>query len=568
MDKLDHLNEMKKRLQALREKRVQEISPQAVNVPVIDDQLVDHLLENINKNDEKIVVEIGMQTDEPIELTDEIIVKEMTTYDKSVQTDVIEENEKNVEISIPISKPEIEANDEIIKDAIIDTTVCRTEPVLINTKDISIKNETFSLVEALFMKQSLIEHTNRNINDKFTLSHELKFRDYNGIMRFISIDYYKGFILAIIQYELTLMKNSMCYIFKFDTGEVVDILEFQSQSILKGEFIRNDESMILSVILTSYSGKIVMYELRATKYPHNQKPIVERNLISKNYHFYPVFSLWQYHSKELKCLIASTNGVICEASLLNLALCDDTNGINKIKIVPMTKSDLILSDTHKNIYNEFENHLLKLSSYDELAIMCMTTVQEDPGYLYLGCEDGGIYKVIPNKTENGIIKVSIDNNGFIPITPNNHNDEYDSNYKDIQDPVFHFGPVLGLASMKGGLMVSYGMDWLCIIWDVRNNTKLFTIELDNPVISCEWIEKNDKLFLGILIGTEFQIYEISVLFKYDIVGIAKWESGKDPLKVLSIFGDSFTTFKFVTENEKMFVVLNKGESLYIYELYI
>ncbi|AET39050.1 dynein intermediate chain Ecym_3583 [Eremothecium cymbalariae DBVPG len=630
-DRLQHLDEMKKKLKQLRERRpllASSFSP-ATSLGTgeskkIDNGFVSHLLKGIDKIPKNqshqgtglehgSSISVSVQTDEMIEhevsevLVDNEVQKiDVITYEKAVQTDMIDtDDEGDQKLKSEVSM--IEESAESVGHSIGEVTSSigseyeelgtKLKPLIVTSQNISLETTTFALLEVLENKENLTNRNQLQENEYFAYSHEfnLEFvQDTSPIC--VSVDYHQGFILVLTQLESNIRQYNtltVCNVINFETGEIVDTVQFQGQTLIKGEFIVVKDSKILTMLLTSYNGKTILYELRAVAAKAGGKtksiPKIERNVISRNYHNWPIYAVWQHHVRESKVLTASTDGTIRELNLIDLKPVLDPTSWNGVKVVPFSRSELILKEQYGN--SKYLSQLTKLSMYDEVTIKAICTFHNDPSSIYAGCEDGGIYKIVIEKGEGKRnIKLSLDNNGFIPVAQS----ETDSNYSpkerdengdkedDIalnQEPLFHLGSVTALfpCSNFSGLMLSCGMDWKCILWDVPNNQRIFTIELDSPVICCDiFTLPHDKgqSYLALLTALEFHIYEINLSSTHTHLGNTLWSLNIAPKRIFSISATKtrhqlsmFTHFKLVHQQEQCYVILGgDGPTLECYRI--
>ncbi|AMD20942.1 HEL339Cp [Eremothecium sinecaudum] len=623
-DRLQQLDAMKRKLQELRERRPIVVS--AISSPVSmdtkkritsNDDFVSHLLNNIQtpKNSQDTgsvdLISVGVQTDNMVEgeeiketLEQHGITNTTTiTYEKAVQTDDIELVPLYAEtIDRSPEPPKSSAEDAIkleeeeeLASVVNEIEYRKLKPLVITSQNISLETTTFALIEALENKRSLINAHQMEGNTFSIFSHELQLDIIQGMNPLCaSIDFYQGFVLVLVHWESKVQHyntQTACYVVSFETGEIVDTVHFQGQTLIRGEFVRVKDSKILTMLLTSYNGKTILYELRTVASKSSGKtsgpPKLERNVISRNYHNWPVYAMWQYHVRDSKVLSASTDGTIHELNLIDLKPVTDPTSWNAVKVIPWSRSELILKEPTGNL--KFIEQLSRLSLYDEVTIKAICTFHNDPSSIYLGCEDGGIYKIVTEKGEGPRnIKVALDNNGFIPIAASDNegyvsaNQDNDSEFdEDLeQGPLFHVGPITALFPCKDlqGLMVSCSMDWKCVLWDVPNNIKLLTVELESAVISGElatFSAESGVHHLALLTAFEFHIYELNLTSTHTYLGSIKWSVPSAPKLVLSIpvtqskHGyNMFSYFKLVQQHESWYAILGgEGSKLECYRIF-
>lgn len=427
---------------------------------------------------------------------------------------------------------------------------------------------SFSLLEALDKSRlSLTENELKNLQH-FQTSHVLEPAAlFAGDAKCVWIDHYSELVLSVVQYRdnnsLEGSINSVVTIFKFNTAEIIDSAEFREQALLRGEFIRKKGSKIVSVLLTSYNGKTILYEMRASPSQDGSLEI-ERNVISRNYHHFPAFAVWQYHTGEPRVLVGSTDGTISEIDVLRMELYHDRTSSersSRFKVMPVPPSALVMQDEASQdiIRTDFRSQLERLSRYDEVSITSIVTMPQDPDVLYIGCEDGGIYKIKTQDLNDKTITIDINNNDFIP--------KMDSNlpWTDAQpeSSIFHSLPVTGLYNCRNApnLLLSSSMDWDCIIWDVAHAKRLTQIELEYPVINCEWISYESSYYIFVLTAAALSVFDPRILADYSSMDTVTWSASKTPVEIFSIPADHcegykyLTSFKVLEEKGRFFVIL-------------
>ena len=284
-------------------------------------------------------------------------------------------------------------------------------------------------------------------------------------------DSYQGMVVSIAQLESKYVKSSLVQVSHIRSGHVIDSVLFQGQRLVRAKFISTPNSKITTILLTCYNGRAILYELRSVAYKSTFK--IERNIIYKNFHHYPVFAILNENLGDHSVLLASTSGQIKLLSTLDLTLKQENN----VKILPLSRTDLNYSGKSLTLEDKFNEHLLLTSLYDELSILCVLIVSSDMTSLYVGCEDGFIYKLgpLPLKPDNnGTLKIDLRNNGFIPT----------QKFNSESDSIFHSGPVTGMRPCTGfeGIFFSYSIDGSCNFWDTIEMKKLGTIDCGMSII--------------------------------------------------------------------------------------
>ncbi|CUS21668.1 LAQU0S03e07932g1_1 [Lachancea quebecensis] len=588
MDRLQQLEEKKRKLQELRERRRHA---QAPNTSSSSDGLVKHLLRTTT-NVPKVITEtvsVGTQTEnfEDAEVPNHAseAFPGLITYEKGIQTEAVEFKEEEVcEESQDVSVADVLAEEEASKSprspgspeehmeaAAKPRAVV---PYVVENQALTIGTRSFSLLEALDQDRLSLTQKELDNMQHFHVTHSLgPALLLAGGAKCVWVDYYAELSLAVLQHadeNAPQSTNSVVAVYKLNTAELVDAVEFRGQALLRGEFLRRKGSKVMSVLLTSYNGKTILYEMRAAAGADGSLA-VERNITTRNYHHYPALALWQYHTTEPRVLVGSTDGTVSELDVLTMEPYRDptSSGFSShFKVAPLPPSALIDegdASEETKIQSLFKPQLERLSRYDEVAVTSIVTMPQDPGMLYLGCEDGGIYKVNTHGLESRSVPVDVQNNGFVPgaqapVPMKAHTDHYETS-------LFHSLPVTGLYICRSApnLLLSSSMDWECAVWDVVNCKRVTRIELDHPVVSCEWVNYEERHYVFVLTPAALQVYDLRLLPEFSSTGEVAWSAPKRPVELFSIGVENcegfsfFASFKTLQERNRFFVVLG-GDS--------
>ncbi|CAR26299.1 hypothetical protein ZYGR_0H01080 [Zygosaccharomyces rouxii] len=505
MDKLQELEEKKRQLRELRERRqnhggiISNLLQQSVQSPVM--------------------VSASVQTDEvgTIKSEPQTVHREVITYDKSIQVDLPQESAAEQD-SIAINVPETidestqeddkEADDQPKNESVLQPQLKYLEPLVVEDQSNTVHDKSFSIFEIL--QESHGSHTfdggsaQPNTGDPF--EHVVEWDSTltcpeGGRLICVSLDHYKDLIVALFRSEPVAKFNKMAAtwshvrVFKWDTGQMVDSIDFRGQTLLWAKFLRrNTSSNVVPILITTYTGKTILCELRCVGNTQNKR--MERNLIIKNYHAHPIYAFDEYKNvaqgKE-RFLVASSNGIINELSPWNLSPYKDatsnTQQLWETVVEPPKASeiynlnhddddddsieDMVKEDLHQQC---FTDHLLRVSLYDELAITSLAICPSNQEQIYVGTEDGGIYKLeLSNLTTKNSLVIHQSNHGFIPNT---------------MAPAFHSSHVVSLHFDQNELLLSASLDWTCCLWDPKNNCKLGQFDVGTPIISTEWLDGN------------------------------------------------------------------------------
>lgn len=512
MDKLQELEEKKRQLRELRERRQNHGG------------IVSSLLQQSAQN--SIMVTTSVQTDEvgTVEKEPEPVHREVITYDKSIQVDVgrelaVEDDSFAADFAeitdVSMMEDDRQADDELQNESILQPQLKTLEPLVVEDQSNTVNDKTFSILEAFQAPHSPKAldggSSQTSIGDPF--EHIFKYDSAlaiseRGRLICVSLDYYQELVVAIFRSEPLAKFNKLeptwshVRIFKWDTGHLIDSIDFRGQTLLWAKFLRrNMSSNVVPILITTYTGKTILYELRCVGNMNDKR--LERNLIIKNYHAQPIYAFDEYtnvaQGKE-RFLVASTNGIINELSPWNLSSYKDaTSNTEPLwgTVTEPPKASEIYNPNHdsndeddnniEDTANEksrqqcFTDHLLRVCLYDELAITSLAICPSNQEQIYVGTEDGGIYKLeLSSLTSNNVLLINKSNYGFTP---------------NAIAPAFHSSHVVSLAFNQNELLLSASLDWKCCLWDPKNNRKLAQFDAGGPIISAEWLDSNNCAIL-------------------------------------------------------------------------
>lgn len=505
MDKLQELEEKKRQLKELRERRRNHGG------------LVNYLLQSAQTSN-NAMISTSVQTD-AVESTEYQFTpnnlseppKEVVTYEKAIQVDLSETlreltSTPTTQVPTPLEKP-LEAIEEsrIQPEASPPHVLTELEPLLVEGQQNSIHNKSFSILEVL--KKSNCASFVTGKKEGFQFEHAATwdsklFPHEHSQLICVSLDYHDELMVAVFQslplqkFATTAITWSHVNVFRWGTNQVVDSIEFRGQTVLGARFLRRRaKSNVISILLTTYTGKTILHELKCMG--SDQYKRMERNLIVKNYHAHPIYAFDEFDDVPLgkeRFLVASTNGVINELSSLDLSVYRDatsnTQSISQVMVEPPRASEICElgqsdDENEKDAKDDtkqqcFTDHLLKVALSGELAITSLAISRSNQDMLYLGTEDGGIYRVLLTEMDHHKIKVSKVNHGFLPCE---------------SPPAFHSSHVVALTYNTQDLLLSASLDWTCCLWDPKNNCKLSSIDVGTPIIAIQWVQENTSIIL-------------------------------------------------------------------------
>lgn len=350
----------------------------------------------------------------------------------------------------------------------------------------------------------------------------------------------------------TVIPKSFVYIIDTFTDKIIDKLEFLGQIITKNKILRNNVEThnIISMILLTQRGKIILYELK--KNVQEDGISWDRNILIKNYHLSCDYlnAIWE---TKFKLVVGDSKGYISILNSLDLSYditmfiknkkdSDDNNNnkfgnetsllSSKIKVIPPSNSLLyttISEEVSKETQLFIDKYLSKLVIFNELNITNIVGSPFNNEYIFLGSEDGGIYKVFLNVTDdkevlkmgkNNKVMIDIRNHGFLPKIPN---ERFISTETNLHEKIlFHNGYVTSLSMDAQGLLLSSSIDWTIKLWDTKDNQILDSINLQKPVLSVEWIDinnnNNNKEMKKNLLNEKYLCYAMT----WDTIYIIQW----------------------------------------------
>lgn len=356
----------------------------------------------------------------------------------------------------------------------------------------------------------------------------------------------------------TVVPKSFIYVIDTFTDKIIDKLEFLGKIITKNRILRNDMEMhdIISMILLTERGKIILYELK--KNVQQGDISWNRNILIKNYHLSCDYlnTIWE---TKFKLVVGDSRGYMSILNSLDLSYDitmfvkyeKDNNSDNnnnkfrnktdlllpsRIKVVPPSNSILYNTISEKvssEIQLFIDKYLSKLVIFNELNITSIVGSPFNSECVFLGTEDGGIYKIFLDvSSENWVLKkdkndgkndnkimIDTENHGFLPKISNEWLLSMETNLHE--KILFHNSYVTSLSIDTQGLLLSSSIDWTIKLWDTKDNQILDSINLQKPVLSVEWIaigkNKNKEMKCNLLNG-KYLCYAMT----WDTIYIIQW----------------------------------------------
>ncbi|CCF59162.1 hypothetical protein KAFR_0G01280 [Kazachstania africana CBS 2517] len=472
MDRLKELEAKRRQLDELRAKRKQ----------------YDLLGQNSPTSREPKTIEminVSIQTDNIGADTNEAVAapqKDVITYDKAIQTvdfesmavsvpendnegegqedeNIIEEEEKMI--------PDEESNQSASFKGLMPLTIeGEANSILIKPLNIEKVHVSKSNVSGSIRKLTKIENDEISEVDAYCMT-----IDHNTTNN-------SSLLVYQIRGNVRTVNKSIVLVVDED-GNVIDKIEFLGQLVSFGYFLKfNITGNYMSMILVTLRGKTILYELYV-----NENGEWTRNLIIRNYFNSMV---WGFHESEYRLIFGDIDGRLKILNSMDLSIYKDVTNLNYSNGIDSAVISVGKTRSENAIFNEQLKRSELLDFGLNVMCICLSPFNED--CLFIGCEDGGIYKVLLNDiTSDNHLYVSNDNNGFLPPYEGGVEDE------DNDGVLFHSGPVTTLSMKDNGLMISSGMDWRVKLWDTQTNLKLDEIDVGDPVIKSDWIKVPNKL---------------------------------------------------------------------------
>lgn len=352
--------------------------------------------------------------------------------------------------------------------------------------------------------------------------------------------------------------KSFVYVIDTYTDNIIDKVEFLGQTITNNKILRNniETHNIISMVLLCKRGKIVLYELKKNVQQNDIR--WDRNIVIKNYHLSCDYlkSIWE---TKFKLIIGDSNGYISILNSLDLSYDtsmfirydqdkDNNNKkfgneikvpISKIQVIPPSNS-ILYTITSEELSKEnqlfIDEYLSNLVLFNEINITSIVGSPFNNECVFLGTENGGIYKIYLNisnnknlleKENNNKLVIDIQNNCFLPKV---NDEELSSREINLHEKtLFHNGNVTSLSMNQQGLLLSCSIDWAIKLWDIKDNQLLDSINLQRPILSVNWIDisntptNNNIKIKDSLLNERYLCYAMT----WDTIYIIQWFILKD-----------------------------------------
>lgn len=565
MDLLKELEAKKERLRVLRERRKQTQLDYGIE-PTSNDA-VGGGNNGINETIPATMVDAAVQTSESLpslnESTSDIsstvlpLIKSMKencnimTYDHGIQTEPIPQD-VNEEVSSKKSGTESDKSNppsDVTSLTKSDIPLFELKPLVLNSDSIGINhsNSVETFASRWYAKgENVKEQEKGNRGDVDVGSNQVihlhtcsieHLKRYHSILC-QSIDYDKNrhvtctsIVIKEANSKISIPK-SFIYVIDTFTDKILDQIEFLGQIITKVKILRQFETHdIISMALLTQRGKIILYELQRQVQDEDGNTKLERNIVAKNYHLGANFFRCLWESK-FKLFTADSNGNISILNSLDLSPDgmsliintenegQDSMMTKRIQVIPPISNQLFTTEEKSFQLQTFiDEYLSRLVIFNEVNITSLVGSPFNEECLFLGTEDGGIYKIMLNSmnTATGKIMLNLNNNDFLPIEDDITNKEASSK-PQLGKTLFHNGCVTGLSMDPRGLLLSSSIDWTIKLWDIKENQKLDEIDLGKPVLSVQWIGVSKDQAQNGALHSKYVCYAMT----WDTIYIIQW----------------------------------------------
>ncbi|KAL3232577.1 hypothetical protein RNJ44_04493 [Nakaseomyces bracarensis] len=410
----------------------------------------------------------------------------------------------------------------------------------------------------------------QNVVDRWQFHHT---SDINSKICCIAIDELRDQVLVIYRLETTVKSgprsaiNSLLYLYNKPSKSVIKCIQFDGQEIVRGKFLRKQvETKVYTVVVSTSNGRIILCEFKETLNLITKRKTWKHNIVTKIYHHAPIYSIAELPGTAIgneRFITISVDGVY---NKINTVTLDQDYQITargayllQGNIIPPKRSDVLkilledgdddnLIDVKSSTMFEklFLRHMNKVTLFDEIGVTAVAFPPGEDNTLFVGSEDGAIYKLIMDQVNQNKIRVALDNNGFIPTRAIN-----------IENELFHSSHVTSLSFLHLStkdvtdislLLLSASLDKKACVWDTLTNNLLISKSEEYPILKAEWIKYKNTIYVATLTWKSCNLY------KLDIIGpIARLNLHKNfPCED----GTQFTTFHYnLTDEEQVNIYL-------------
>ncbi|CAI4056622.1 hypothetical protein N7582_000662 [Saccharomyces uvarum] len=413
--------------------------------------------------------------------------KEVITYDKGVQTEQIERDLEQEDDSAAAVDTVIVENSSEVED--VHARLELAKPVVVEDAAATLNDASFARLETFAPgagEQPVPEQQDRHGPMQWAMVSENVPADSDCECVAQEHDPSKGILVvayvrlppAARRYASDETAWSVVNVVKCDSasgrnGQLVDLVEFRGTRVVGATILRRDhhESQVVSILLATSTGKTTLYELRLKqKHAAPAAYVVQRNMIARHYFQHPVVAVLETSSVrgQERVLVAADDGTIAELSCLDLSV---LRAPRRLRPVPLSRLLALEAQDESSAYSQ---RLKRLAKFDEVGVACVAYTREDPQHVWVGAEDGGIYKV--DWDQPGPLCLALDNNGFQPV---------ESHSTRVTGLEFYQDDARRLM-----LLLSCSTDWTVRLWDARAGEAAAAgapLQLGAPVLGARWL---------------------------------------------------------------------------------
>ncbi|CAI4057826.1 hypothetical protein SUVZ_02G5930 [Saccharomyces uvarum] len=422
--------------------------------------------------------------------------KEVVTYDKGIQTDPIGRDlEQENDSAAAAAANVIVENSSEIEDVQVRLELAK--PVVVEDAAATLNDASFARLETFAPgagagEQALLHPEQQDCDGlmQWAMVSESVPLDSDSELVAQEFDPAKGILVvayvrlppAARRYASDETAWSVVNVVKCDSangrnGLLVDLVEFRGTRVMSATILRRDhhESQVVTILLTTFTGKTTLYELRLKQKQKHEAPaayVVQRNMIARHYFQHPVVAVLETSSVpgQERVIVAADDGTIAELSCLDLSV---LRAPRRLRPVPLSR---LLALDAEDESSEYSQRLKRLAKFDEVGVASMAYTREDPQHVWVGAEDGGIYKV--DWDQPGPLCLALDNNGFQPV---------ESHSTRVTELEFYQDDARRLM-----LLLSCSTDWTVRLWDVRAGGAAAAaagapLQLGTPVLGARWL---------------------------------------------------------------------------------
>lgn len=504
------------------------------------------------------------------------VVEKSIVNETKIVRDVCDHGVQTEELDVMV---DIGSNTEGVRTSIsensIDVIKVGPEPTMIGKSTTLLESENMHLLQKL---KTSTDSSMQDIVDQLEFS---EFLDNKADYCCIAIDQIKHYILLVFQ-EVTKprsnvrsLKDSILFLYDHNSRSVIKHIKFERQELIRGQFLRkNIESKILAAVVTTSNGRIILCEFMQTDDIISDNKTWKHNIVMKSYHRAPVYVIQEIDNATIgdeKFITISVDGVLNKINTITLdqdhEITSQGTNLNQVHIVPPKRGDILKELLNDGFEEEddglitdsipaeklFIKHLNKVTLFDEIGVTAVVIPPGEDNTMFIGSEDGGIYKLLVDQMDQNKLRVQMDNNGFIPTRDWN-----------IDKKLFHTSHVTSLDILsysshdeisRSRFLLSSSLDKSVCVWDVLKNNLLITLSEEHPVLKAQWLHNDNKTFIVVLTWVVCKVYEVNFDYQKNeaTLNLYKELPSKDQ--------ERFSSFSLtVSKNAKAYIYLGSSST--------